>query len=110
MTKVYSCCGEKFFVADDIEEFATQNELEVGDTYFEGVLVKPDLTKFFDGEAIVEMMSDYAWSEFDQDDYGNAIDDDAIAELKSILAAWAERHAAPDFFAVTDIEECVYTM
>lgn len=107
---VWSRNGEDFnydSLADLIENEG--DELAVGDVVSFGVAVSPS-TDFVRADDVIEMIGERAYDIAGEhaDDFPG-VTDGAKNELACFLAAWQEKHCAPTFWTVKNVEDYTIT-
>lgn len=103
----WSCNGENYY--SDFSDII--DELEVGDTIYEGVMATPCNKQWVDADRIIEDIQCNA-----QDDCGELaeyyltdISKEAMQELSEIITAWANRQEIPSFWSVVNVRERTIT-
>jgi hypothetical protein len=101
----WSYDGERFSY-DTLGELLDCNELQVGDTVHTGDGVTPDPAEWVDVEDVIEQLACRAYDECGEiaEDYPN-VSDEAKAELKVLLEAWAHKHCTPTWYMIKDVIE-----
>lgn len=97
------------FSYDSLEDLRASVYLDVGDLVYRGVKRKPSTAEFVCVANVIDCISDAAFDEYGVEDYCASTSPEARQELKDVIAAWVDKHAPINFFAVDDIEEFVIT-
>jgi len=86
------------------------DELKPGAIVWRGIAVRPNNTHLCDANDVIDTMADRAGAFAGEhaDDYP-AVSEEARAELDQILSDWIDKHAAPHFFQVGDVQSYVLT-
>jgi hypothetical protein len=95
--------GENYF-----KDFCTViDQLEVGDTLYEGVSITPKVTSWIDADRVIEDIQCSACDDCGEyaEDFLNTISNEAKTELKNIITAWVEKYERPTFYLVGQVSE-----
>lgn len=109
-TVQYDCWsenGENYFKDFD----SVIDQLEVGNTIYEGVSITPKVTNWISADSVIEDIQCSAGDDCGEyaEDFLNHITNEAKIELQNIIAAWVEKHDKPTFYLVGQVSERLVT-
>jgi hypothetical protein len=84
--------------------------LKPGDKVWHGTADQPSVRELFDANDVIETMGERAYDIAGEyaEDYPN-VSEEARQELDQLLEDWMNKHAAPTFFTVSDIQSHILT-
>ena len=87
------------------------DQLEVGDTIYEGVMTTPCAKQWVNADSVIEDIQCQANDECGEyaEDYLANISEEAKQELFDLIVAWANTHEKPHFWFVENVRERTLT-
>jgi hypothetical protein len=110
--KCYSADNETFN-HNDFGDLLDSCDLQVGDTYWMADAVPLSHANFIRVDRFLEQADDLLSDEFDEFEDGKSnysdASDEAKAELKALIEAWATKHVALPYWRVANVVKCKIT-
>ena len=99
----WSANGENYH--SDIDSVI--DELEVGQTIYEGVKKAPNVKDWVSADSIIEDIQTSCWDDHGEwaEDFLGDVSPEAKEELEVLVAAWVMKHDAPNFWLATQVVE-----
>lgn len=101
---------DEFFRYHTLGDLIDSEDIEIGQAVYRGHVNHVDPISLIDADDIIEMLGERAYDTAGEaaEDYPE-VNDEAVTELNTLLAAWVTKHCQPSFFTVTDVQTYVVT-